>query len=887
MKQRLRQKMQYRTHIVVGSIVLVLSGLFSTFFMLSDSEEALAAASGDFRSKQSGNWNTKTNWEKYNGSAWVTASAAPKESDGTVNILSGHTITVSSSVTINQLYVDSGATLINNNGNFKISNATGTDITVNGTLTLNAKITLNSSTAMAVYGTVNKTAGEFKINSGCTVNIYNGGLFKHSGGTLDDGTSCWTFNAGSTFQHNINGGTIVNGTWNITSTCLITGSTSTLPENLHQSFGNITFNTASLTGDRDFTNTPDNVQGDFRIISTGTGTASFNQASNDPINIGGDLIMEGGTVYMTETGNCPINIGGDLTISGGTLSFMISGSSTSGGNVPCTVDGDLIMNGGVIDMSRYTGSTTSKGIGTFNLEGDLVINAGEIKETSTSIGEGTINFTGNSTQLFVNNGTISNTINFEVQNGATVDAGVAVFTGSGTFSVEGGASIVIGSADGITSSGATGNVQVTGARTYSGSASYRYGGTVAQVTGNGLPETVANIAFDNSAGVTLTNNVSTGGSVILENGIVSTGSNSLTVGTSILSTGSISRTNGWVDGNLTRWIPLLAVGSFIFPVGVSDYNEFVATYTVLPSLPGRLTVRFVESSPLSSGLPLLESNSYKVNTIGSKGYWDLSTAGGLSGGIYTISVLGTGFSGISELSEARLLTRPSSVTSWELLGDHSPGTGSLLSPVVSRLGIGLPQQITIGWGYNALPIELMSFAAKVEGKTVRLYWSTAAEINNDYFTLERSEDGRDWEAIGTLRGSGNTTTQRDYTFVDEDPLNGESYYRLRQTDYDGKYEIFDPEHVLIKKTVLDDSKITVWPNPFEEKFDLEIESEESGTLTITLLAIDGRTLRNEVVSIDAPGMKWSFQEGGDLLPGTYILRLQVNDEVISKKLVRK
>jgi len=300
-----------------------------------------------------------------------------------------------------------------------------------------------------------------------------------------------------------------------------------------------------------------------------------------------------------------------------------------------------------------------------------------------------------------------------------------------------------------------------------------------------------------------------------------------------------------------------------------------------------MTVKFVQSNPTASGLPISESNSYKVNTIGARGYWTVSSSLGLMGGVYSISVLGSGFSGISDVANVRILSRLGTSLPWTLLGSHTNATGSISNTRATRTGLGLPTQITIGWGYNALPIELIAFDAKVNGSKVDLSWSTAAEINNDYFTLERSVDGRKFDNIGIVRGSGNTTTRRDYTFTDDSPLNGESYYRLRQTDYDGKFEVFDPKHISIKKNILEDSKLTVWPNPFSDHFEVEMETEDSGELSISIIGMDGRAIKTETILMNAPGVRWSFTDGNNLLTGTYILRLQLNEEVLSRKLVKR
>ncbi|MCZ4409813.1 autotransporter-associated beta strand repeat-containing protein [Cryomorphaceae bacterium 1068] len=86
---------------------------------------------------------------------------------------------------------------------------------------------------------------------------------------------------------------------------------------------------------------------------------------------------------------------------------------------------------------------------------------------------------------------------------------------------------------------------------------------------------------------------------------------------------------------------------------------------------------------------------------------------------------------------------------------------------------------------NVLPITLLSFQAEVKDDLVHTNWITASEINNDFFTVERSKDGSSWEEVGTVEGAGDSNTELAYAFVDDAPYSGISYYRLRQTDFDG------------------------------------------------------------------------------------------------------
>lgn len=88
----------------------------------------------------------------------------------------------------------------------------------------------------------------------------------------------------------------------------------------------------------------------------------------------------------------------------------------------------------------------------------------------------------------------------------------------------------------------------------------------------------------------------------------------------------------------------------------------------------------------------------------------------------------------------------------------------------------------------ALPIELISFEAKLNNRQVDIHWATASEQNNDFFTIERSADGLNWEIVTTAAGAGNSIYRIDYAAYDSRPLSGISYYRLKQTDFDGAFE---------------------------------------------------------------------------------------------------
>ena len=130
------------------------------------------------------------------------------------------------------------------------------------------------------------------------------------------------------------------------------------------------------------------------------------------------------------------------------------------------------------------------------------------------------------------------------------------------------------------------------------------------------------------------------------------------------------------------------------------------------------------------------------------------------------------------------------------------GGGSIIGP------IGFDENVINTEG--GLPIKLRNFMSILSDNTVRLKWQTISEENVDYFSIERSEDGDIFYEIGTVQGHGNSNDPIDYSFVDENPLFGTSFYRLNAIDYDGTYEKFQ---TLSVEFIPDDLQVSIYPNP--------------------------------------------------------------------------
>jgi hypothetical protein len=112
-------------------------------------------------------------------------------------------------------------------------------------------------------------------------------------------------------------------------------------------------------------------------------------------------------------------------------------------------------------------------------------------------------------------------------------------------------------------------------------------------------------------------------------------------------------------------------------------------------------------------------------------------------------------------------------------------------------GVGIPAQtvnVPLAAG-GPLPIQLINFNTEAQKDKVKINWSTASESNNDYFTIERSTDAAIWTVIKTIKGAVNSSSLKNYESFDEKPVVGTSYYRLKQTDLNGKFNYSDSKVV--------------------------------------------------------------------------------------------
>lgn len=185
---------------------------------------------------------------------------------------------------------------------------------------------------------------------------------------------------------------------------------------------------------------------------------------------------------------------------------------------------------------------------------------------------------------------------------------------------------------------------------------------------------------------------------------------------------------------------------------------------------------------------------------------------------------------------------------------------------------------------GTLPISLLSFTGEYSGKSVILTWKTASEVNNDFFTIEHSRDGINYELLGTQLGAGNSVKVLTYTLTDDNPFKDLTYYRLKQTDYDGKFEYF-PAIAIRNNIVATDITIEKFgPNPFINDVSIQFNSNIKGNVLLRLYTMQGSVLRSVDYQCQMGSNTILLNDLGNLKTGTYFV--QISTSSYSTKAIR-
>ncbi len=180
---------------------------------------------------------------------------------------------------------------------------------------------------------------------------------------------------------------------------------------------------------------------------------------------------------------------------------------------------------------------------------------------------------------------------------------------------------------------------------------------------------------------------------------------------------------------------------------------------------------------------------------------------------------------------------------------------------------------------SLLPVELIDFTAKEIENQVNLSWSTASELDNEGFDLQRSPDAKSWETLDFISGFGTSLDAHSYTYKDKSPLKGQSYYRLKQMDYDGAFEY---SKVVSVEVGGERNAMLFFPNPGSEggSVNLRIDSENFESGELTLFDMTGKAVLVQKISSANMDLDLSY-----LSKGIYAARLTFGGEQLVEKLL--
>lgn len=183
---------------------------------------------------------------------------------------------------------------------------------------------------------------------------------------------------------------------------------------------------------------------------------------------------------------------------------------------------------------------------------------------------------------------------------------------------------------------------------------------------------------------------------------------------------------------------------------------------------------------------------------------------------------------------------------------------------------------------NVLPVELLVFKGRSLEAAVQLDWITTSEINNEGFFVERSEDSKTWKSLGFVKGNGNSTTQHEYDFLDEAPIQGIGYYRLKQVDFEGSFTYSN-----IIAVEFGDDKATLsdaFPNPTNDYTQLDLTLSRAEQVIVDIYDAIGRHLQQDVQTFPA-GTSNIILATEHLAAGTYYVRVLLDQKIFQRAVV--
>jgi len=222
-------------------------------------------------------------------------------------------------------------------------------------------------------------------------------------------------------------------------------------------------------------------------------------------------------------------------------------------------------------------------------------------------------------------------------------------------------------------------------------------------------------------------------------------------------------------------------------------------------------------------------------------------------------------------------TRPTGVTAAmnvvRYFGDANVGVSGGVGGVILKSA--LPPVV---------PVELTSFTAASLNGTVTLNWTTATEVNNRGFEVERSSDNTNYSVVGFINGNGTTTETQNYSFVDKNLAQGTYYYRLRQIDFNGQFEYSNVAEAIVSAPI-EFSLNQNYPNPFNPSTKIAYSVPVAGNVKLAVYNLLGQEVSTLVDGFKEAGNYELNFDASNLTSGTYIYKIETAQFTQARKMM--
>jgi hypothetical protein len=559
-----------------------------------------------------------------------------------------------------------------------------------------------------------------------------------------------------------------------------------------------------------------------------------------------------------------INNNARITVSGGTY-VTING-----------VNGNYLNTGtGLIDLT-----------GTIDLQGSWANLGSTAVCTGANLTNGTVIFTGGNPQ-HIYGPTASTFENFTINK----TGGTSVILDVANTNVEGNVLINTGIFNANDQPMSDAGNWTNNSTFISGFGTVTFDGTSSQTISPGGSSFNNIIANNTTAGSTDLNvnqpMVINGNSTFTDGIMYFTGTGSLMYFT--FATSNQGTTTSFVNGVISK----IGNNAFTFPTGdVTTQAVWAPIAITAPAAASTITAEYYfTSSPNNWNLSDMCNPAVLDHTSGVE-YWQLNRTAGAGAypdvTLYWKDAVRSGITNLPDLVVAHYEPCAGPLK-WASLGGTAINDGGGTGHIANFNAFTSYSPVTFGTKVNSnpLPVELLTFDAKCNNDIVVVSWTTATETNNAYFTLERSSDAIEWAFVANIAGAGNSNSILSYQYSDDNPLSGSSYYRLKQTDFNGNEKDYLPVAVSCSGQTMDEY-VLLYPNPAYNEANVLINSAVSGNTMIVVMDIIGQKVLEQQVNLNV-GINIFTLNVIQLSDANYFISITTPDKVfpVQKMVINK